>query len=102
MLPFFYLTSGEGLDIPQELWDILNGHLQVECISPEAQCFRFLEQLPTSSCFCSNRRLQSERESTWSMMQDRTRTAGRQGINGRASNKQGCDLTGVNDTFIHQ
>ena len=44
-----YLAGGEGFNAPQELRDILDGHLQAEGVPSERQHLGLLEELTTSA-----------------------------------------------------
>lgn len=43
------LAGGERLDAPEQLWDILDGHLEAESVPPEQHGFGLLQQPPASA-----------------------------------------------------
>lgn len=55
-----YLTSGKGLDGPEELRNILDGHLQAEGVRSERQHLGLLQELTTSGPLCCHHSLQDK------------------------------------------
>lgn len=52
-----YLTCGKGFDAPQELGNILDGHLEAEGVRSKRQHLWLLEELTSSGLFCSHHSL---------------------------------------------
>lgn len=61
-----YLTCGKGFDAPQELRNVLDGHLEAEGVCSERQHLWLLQELTASGLLCSHHSLRT-----------RTRTAER-------------------------
>lgn len=53
-----YLTRGKGLDGPEELRNILDGHLQAEGVRSERQHLGLLQELTPSGPLCCHHSLQ--------------------------------------------
>lgn len=55
-----YLTRGKGLDRPEELRNILDGHLQAEGVRSERQHLGLLQELTPSGPLCCHHSLQDK------------------------------------------
>lgn len=56
------LAGGERLDAPEQLWDILDGHLEAESVPPEQHGFGLLQQPPTSAALTHRHLLVTDRD----------------------------------------
>lgn len=57
-----HLAGGERLDAPEQLWDILDGHLEAESVPPEQHGLGLLQQPPASAALAHRHLLGTDRD----------------------------------------
>lgn len=75
-----YLTGGEGLDAPEQLRDVLDGHLQAAAARSERQHLGLLQQTTPSGPLGCNHGLQEAPEGRMRQEEEKTTTGSRRAV----------------------